>query len=289
MTRGAGRFAPSPTGPLHLGSLQAATASYLDARSHGLAWLVRFDDLDTPRNQPGAEDVILRALESHGLFWDASITRQSENVAAYEAALAELAALGLLFYCNCSRRSVAKQPAYPGTCRHRQVATAHCAVRVLVDDAVVAFTDIVKGFQQETLALTSGDFIVRRRDGIIAYQLATAVDDGSPDIGRAIRGNDLLGNTGRQIFLMSKLGLQPPRYGHIPVLVNAAGQKLSKQSHAEPLRTDQPEANLRRVLSCLGLPEDEDSTGCSPRELLERASESWSLARLPDTDTIEIS
>ena len=289
MTCGAGRFAPSPTGPLHLGSLQAATASYLDARSHGIAWLIRFDDLDTPRNQLGAEDLIMRALESHGLFWDASITRQSENGEAYEAALAELEALGLLFYCNCSRRSVAQLPVYPGTCRHRQVVTADCAVRVLVDDAAVTFNDMVKGFQQETLALTSGDFIVRRRDGIIGYQLATAVDDGSPEIGRVIRGNDLLGNTGRQIFLMSKLGLQPPRYGHIPVLVNAAGQKLSKQSHAEPLRTDNPEANLRRVLTFLGLPEIEDAARCSCRQLLERATELWSLARLPNTEAIEIS
>jgi len=161
-------------------------------------------------------------------------------------------------------------------------------VRILVDDAVAEFNDMVRGDQQEALARTSGDFIVRRRDGIIAYQLATAVDDGSPEIGRVIRGNDLLGTTGRQTFLMSKLGLQPPLYGHIPVLVNAAGQKLSKQSHAEPLRADDPEANLRRVLSFLGLPEDKKSTGCGCETLLERATESWSLARLPDTETIEI-
>ena len=289
MTRGAGRFAPSPTGPLHLGSLLAATASYLDARIHDLAWLIRFDDLDAPRSQPGAEDLILRALEAHGLRWDASIIRQSENVDAYQAALAELAAMGLLFYCNCSRRSVAQKPVYPGTCRHRTSVTTNCAVRILVDDAVTEFDDLVRGFQREALARTSGDFIVQRRDGIIAYQLATAVDDGSPEIDRVIRGNDLLGTTGRQTFLMSKLGLQPPVYGHIPVLVNAAGQKLSKQAHAKPLGNDDPEANLRRVLSYLGLPEDEESTGCGCEALLEQATESWSLARLPDTEAIEIS
>lgn len=288
MTRGAGRFAPSPTGPLHLGSLLAATASYLDARIHGVAWLIRFDDLDAPRNQPGAEGLILRALEAHGLRWDASIIRQSENVDAYEAALTELADRGLLFYCNCSRRSVAQKPVYPGTCRHRKLVTADCAARILVDDTVAEFNDMVRGFQQEALARTSGDFIVRRRDGIIAYQLATAVDDGAPEIGRVIRGNDLLGTTGRQTFLMSKLGLQPPLYGHIPVLVNAAGQKLSKQSHAEPLGAEDPEANLRRVLSYLGLPEDEESTGCGCEAVLERATDSWSLAGLPDAEAIEI-
>jgi len=289
MARGAGRFAPSPTGPLHLGSLLAATASFLDARSQGVPWRLRIDDLDTPRNQPGAEDAILRALEAHGLFWDGPVTRQSESLETYQAALAKLASQQLLFYCDCSRRRLARETAYPGTCRRYREPRSDCAIRVRVNESTVAFDDLVRGHTEENLASTVGDFVVRRRDGIIAYQLATAVDDGSPAIGRVIRGNDLLANTGRQIFLMEKLGLDRPVYGHVPVLVNSKGQKLSKQTHAAPLALRAAPGNLRRVLGCLGFPAAELPAEERCEDLMAWATKAWSLTFLPRRQAIEIS
>ncbi|MFW6094560.1 MAG: tRNA glutamyl-Q(34) synthetase GluQRS [Pseudomonadota bacterium] len=282
---GAGRFAPSPTGPLHLGSLLAATASYLDAHALGLAWRVRLDDLDTPRNQPGAETTILRALEAHGLLWDGPVQRQSEHVDHYRAALDALAAQGLLFYCRCSRRDLRGHPSYPGTCRGQVGPRANCAVRIRVDDAEIAFDDLLEGPQHMALGRTGGDFVVRRRDGIMAYQLATAVDDGAPDITRAIRGRDLLDSTPRQIFLMRRLGLSEPAYGHLPLLVNAAGRKLSKQTRAAPLQPEHASANLARVLRALGASPDDAPDGAGCRELLAAAVARFTLAQVPRDDS----
>lgn len=290
MAAGAGRFAPSPTGPLHLGSLLAAAASFLDARRCGVAWRVRMDDLDTPRNQPGAEDAILRALEAHGLWWDGPVTRQSDNLDTYESALRDLQAQDLVFFCNCSRSSLSGYAVYPGTCRRFRSFRRGCAMRVLVNDASVEFDDLIRGHQEENLAASVGDFVVKRRDGVVAYQLATAVDDGSPDIGRVIRGNDLLMNTGRQLFLMDRLGLQRPAYGHVPILVNAQGQKLSKQTYATPLHEADAAANLERVLRCLGLAAAVDrAAGAACETLLEQAAVLWSPERLRSVEAIEIS
>lgn len=280
----AGRFAPSPTGPLHLGSLLAATASFLDARSQGVQWQVRFDDLDTPRNRPGAEAAILQALERHGLVWDGPVVRQSERRARYAAALDQLAARSLVFYCRCSRRDLAGEPVYPGTCRNQRTPRSRSAVRLCVGQEVVDFDDLLLGPQHVAMA-DIGDFVVRRRDGFIAYQLATAVDDGAPDIVRVIRGRDLLDNTPRQVLLMRHLGLDVPAYGHIPLLVNAAGQKLSKQTHAAPLDLEHPAANLRRALQVLGITLEPDMGESCPA-LLARAAEQFSLNGIPSADTV---
>jgi glutamyl-Q tRNA(Asp) synthetase len=298
---GAGRFAPSPTGPLHLGSLLAATASYLDARIQGVAWQVRLDDLDAPRNQPGAEHEILRALERHGLHWDGAVVRQSERLDRYRAALARLDARRLLFYCVCSRKDLEGHALYPGTCREHRRARPSAAARVRVGDALIEFDDLILGPQRDRLAATTGDFIVQRRDGLVAYQLATAVDDGDPAITRVIRGRDLLENTARQIFLMQHLGLEVPAYGHIPLIVNAAGQKLSKQTGAHPLDLARPASNLALVLDVLGVPAEVTGAGSRGRSgtasssqaaceaLLAAALPGWSLDRIGRTDVTAVS
>lgn len=250
---GAGRFAPSPTGPLHIGSLYAALASFLDARAQGLAWRLRLDDLDQPRSQPKAAQRILCTLEAHGLHWDGAVQRQSERLERYEAALARLQRAGQVFFCTCSRKQLRSHSIYPGSCRNRLRPVAEAAVRVRVDEAVCEFTDLVQGRQRFRLAETVGDFVVKRRDGLFAYQLATAVDDGDPDIVRVVRGRDLLDNTPRQLHLMRLLGRKAPAYGHIPVLLSPAGEKWSKQTQAPEVDDRRPAANLRTCLALLGL------------------------------------
>ncbi len=282
----AGRFAPSPTGPLHAGSLLAATASYLDARSRGDSWLLRIDDLDHFRIIEGAESAILRSLEAHGLQWDGPVLRQSERIPAYEAALAQLGEDDRLFYCNCSRKALRELPIYPGTCRSQRRPREDCALRVRVDDAEIAFTDLIVGPQQERLGEAVGDFIVRRRDGLIAYQLATAVDDGEASISRVIRGGDLLDNTARQIFLMEALQLTVPSYGHLATLVYPDGAKLSKQSHAPGLDDASASANLADTLRRLGLNPPAGLSGAEPAELLSWATGVFDLSALSAVDVI---
>ena len=278
MTTAAGRFAPSPTGPLHLGSLLAATASYLDARHRGHRWFVRIDDLDAPRNVPGADSAILTSLEAHSLCWDGPVIRQSERIERYQAALETLSALGHTFNCTCTRKRLKGLGPYPGTCRAAQHPARDAAVRVRVNEAPISFTDRVLGDLTEVLAETVGDFIVRRRDGLIAYQLATAVDDGAEEITRVVRGRDLLDNTARQIYLMQLLDLNPPVYAHVPMVVHADGQKLSKQTHAAPLDDGKAAANLRKILPMLGLTPPEDLGAAA--ELLAWAVAEFSLAAI---------
>lgn len=281
---GAGRFAPSPTGTLHLGSLLAAAASYLDARRRGLAWLVRLDDLDEPRSEPGADRAILHALECHGLYWDGPVVRQSNHGERYAAALDTLAQAGTLFYCRCSRKDLRDTVIYPGTCRGQRTPRPDCAVRVRAAEAAVEFDDLLLRPQRVDLAQDTGDFVVRRRDGLTAYQLATAVDDGDPAITRVIRGRDLLDSTPRQIFLMRQLGLTIPRYGHIRVLVDAHGQKLSKSTHAAALDLSRPADNVARVLRLLGqtVPPGE----ADPHAMLTEAAADFELQRIPRRDAV---
>lgn len=274
---GAGRFAPSPTGPLHLGSLLAATASYLDARRMGIGWQVRLDDLDLPRNEPGAEAAILRALECHGLRWDGPVVRQSEHLDRYAAALDSLRDQQRLFYCRCSRRELRGLQRYPGTCRQHLDPRPDSAVRLRVESAPIEFVDAVLGPQRADLATAPGDFVVRRRDGIIAYQLACAVDDGAPGITRVVRGRDLLHATAPQILLMGCLGLAVPQYGHTPLLVGREGRKLSKQNHAPPLDLTRPADNLAQVLTVLGHRPTEIGD-CAA--MLDQAARRFDLGRL---------
>ena len=272
----AGRFAPSPTGPLHIGSLYTALASFLDAHAECLAWRLRFDDLDAPRNQPGAESRILRSLEVHGLQWDGPVERQSERLDLYQRALEALRRKAKTFHCTCSRKALAGSPIYPGHCRDQIAPIPNAAIRVRVDDTALEFTDLVQGHQRTRLDLTVGDFIIKRRDGPFAYQLATAVDDGDPSIVRVLRGQDLLANTPRQLHIMAMLGLPAPTYAHIPVLLNRAGQKWSKQTGAPAVNDHRPLANLRVCLTLLGLqPPDLDL-----EPLVEWAKFHWRLSRV---------
>ena len=266
----AGRFAPSPTGPLHIGSLYTALASFLDARAEGLPWRLRFDDLDAPRNQPGAESRILFSLEAHGLHWDGPVERQSERLDLYQAALEALRRKAKIFHCTCSRKALAGSPIYPGQCRDQIAPIPDSAIRVRVDEAPLEFTDLVQGHQRTRLDLTVGDFIIKRRDGPFAYQLAAAVDDGDPSIVRVLRGQDLLANTPRQLHIMALLGLPAPTYAHIPVLLNRAGQKWSKQTGAPAVNDHRPLANLRTCLTLLGL---------QPPDLDLEAMIEWAMSR----------
>ncbi|MDH3640564.1 MAG: tRNA glutamyl-Q(34) synthetase GluQRS [Gammaproteobacteria bacterium] len=283
-----GRFAPSPTGPLHLGSLLAATASYLDAHANEQPWLLRIDDLDIHRNVPGAAEAIKAALDAHALHWDGAPILQSTRLAGYEQALETLARLDLVFYCRCSRRQLKDHPVYPGTCRARTTPVADAAVRILVEDAMIEFTDLIQGPQRESLAASHGDFIIRRRDGLIAYQLATAVDDGAADIDSVVRGADLLDNTPRQIYLMRRLGLTEPNYAHIPMLIHPDGSKLSKQTFAEPVSVNTAADNLLRTFAWLGLNPPPAARGWSCSQLLKWGVSNWRLAQVPRHASVTI-
>jgi len=236
-----GRFAPSPTGPLHFGSLVAAIGSYLDAKHQQGKWLVRIEDLDTPRLVKGAADDILRTLESYGLQWDETILYQSERNGFYQAAFDQLRATHLLYPCTCSRREISdstiqrgQELIYPGTCRNGRISDkAAQAWRLRVNDACITFNDRLQGTIAQDLATEVGDFVLLRADNLFAYQLAAVVDDDAQGITAVVRGADLLLSTPRQIYLQQRLGFAAPAYMHLPVVVNAQGEKLSKQTHAQ--------------------------------------------------------
>lgn len=233
-----GRFAPSPTGDLHLGSLVAALGSYLDARHHGGQWLLRMEDLDTPRVVPGCADRMLRTLECFGLTWDGAATYQSRHTEAYAEALARLSQNGFTFRCTCSRRlrSGTEDQGYPGTCRNRPHESAEpVSVRFRIDDLqTISFDDRFQGkcaFDLHAL----GDVVIRRRDGLFAYQLAVVVDDAASGITHVVRGADLLSSTAWQIALQAALGAAQPSYAHLPVVTEAGGTKLAKSRRSIPL------------------------------------------------------
>jgi glutamyl-Q tRNA(Asp) synthetase len=251
-----GRFAPSPTGPLHFGSLVAAVGSYLDARHHHGTWLVRMEDLDTPRCVPGAAEDILRTLAAFGLHSDEPVIYQSQRTAAYEAALARLQRSGAAYPCCCTRKEIADSalhgiegPVYPGTCRNGIPAGRKGrAWRVRTDDAPLSFDDVLQGRTTQHLQSEVGDFVVQRADGLFAYQLAVVVDDAAQNITHVVRGADLLDSTSRQIHLQRLLGLPTPHYTHLPVAVNAAGEKLSKQTLATAVDVSRTCRELHRAL-----------------------------------------
>ena len=253
-----GRFAPSPTGPLHLGSLIAAAASWLDARAAGGRWLVRIEDLDRPRCVPGAAAAILRALERLGLHWDGEVLYQSRRLEHYRAALENLAPH--TYWCGCTRREIADSSLglaadgahiYPGTCR---AGTAHKrALRVRTTRDAIVFIDRVQGRCEQVLEHDIGDFVLYRADGLFAYQLAVVVDDAAQGVTDVVRGADLLDSTPRQIYLQRLLGLPTPRYLHVPVALDMEGAKLSKQTAAAPIEADA--SALRHALRFLGQPE----------------------------------
>jgi glutamyl-Q tRNA(Asp) synthetase len=274
-----GRFAPSPTGPLHFGSLVAAVASWLDARRHGGRWLLRMEDLDPPREVPGAADAILRSLEAFGLHWDGPVLYQSTRHEAYREALAKLRASGMTYDCGCTRREVGKRgrpgldgPVYPGTCRNGlPPGKRPRAVRVRTGPGVIGFADRMQGSIRQDLAREVGDFIICRADGLYAYQLAVVVDDAHQGITHVVRGADLLDSTPRQILLQRLLGLSTPAYLHHPLVLTPGGEKLSKQTHAPPVDDSDPVPALLRALRFLGETVPEHGEDGSVEEVLGRA------------------
>lgn len=247
-----GRFAPTPSGPLHAGSLVAALASWLDARAHHGRWLVRVEDLDTPRNVAGASEEILAQLDRCGLRPDGDVSFQSRRVALYEAALDRLVAQCDAYPCGCSRRDLAAG-VYPGTCRNGLGGRAVRSWRLRAKGAEVDWTDRRLGPQHEDVAAETGDFVLRRADGVWAYQLAVVVDDAAQGVTDVVRGEDLASNTARQIMLQRRLGVATPRYLHTPLVLAADGEKLSKQNGAAPLDLRLPLAALREAGRVLGV------------------------------------
>ncbi len=284
-----GRFAPSPTGPLHFGSLVAAIGSYLDARHVGGRWLLRIEDLDRPRCVPGATESIMTTLAHFGLDWDGDIVTQSQREEAYRAAFEHLQANAEVFPCACSRREIADSAIapdgsriYPGTCRNGlpQGRTAR-AWRVRVDDAIVVFEDRVQGPQRECLGDEVGDFVVFRADGQYAYQLAVIVDDAAAGVTDVVRGADLLNSTGRQLHLQRLLGITPPRYAHLPVVVNAAGEKLSKQTLAAAVDPLDPGAAWLAALRFLGQNPPDELETATLATIRDWAVRHWNIAAIP--------
>lgn len=288
-----GRFAPSPTGPLHFGSLVAACASYLDARQAGGRWLLRIEDVDTPRNMPGAEAGILRTLEQFGFAWDGEILRQSQRQAHYAAALESLCRQGQAYPCACSRsqlaaaatqRSIDGGWVYPGSCRpgtRSGSVLEHSAWRFMVPDRRITFTDQIQGVCSQALAESVGDFVIRRSDGLFAYQLAVVVDDAASGITRVVRGADLIDSTARQIVLAQALGAIPPEYAHLPLATNAAGEKLSKQTLAAAVDPRQGSALLCRALRFLNQALPAEMDNASLADFWPEAIRRWDLARVP--------
>ena len=284
-----GRFAPSPTGPLHFGSLVAAVGSYLDARHYQGRWLVRMEDLDPPREIPRAGDQILRTLEAFGLEWDETVDYQSRRGTLYDAALAQLERDGHLYHCACTRREIAdsmtgpdRSSIYPGTCRNglppgRQAR----AVRVRVYDTAINMTDLLQDGMVQALGTEVGDFVLRRADGLHAYQLAVVVDDAEQRITHVVRGADLLGSTPRQVYLQQLLGYDTPAYLHLPVAVNAGGEKLGKQTFAPAIPSTHVIETLLQALVFLNQPLPDGARDATVAELLAWAGTHWDRRALP--------
>jgi glutamyl-Q tRNA(Asp) synthetase len=275
-----GRFAPSPTGPLHLGSLIAAVASFLDARKNNGAWLVRMDDLDPPREIPGAAQGILHSLRQHGLQWDEDVLWQSARSTAYQRALTKLEAL--TFRCDCSRNMLGPNGICEANCQSRTTPLETLsATRISVPAGLyINFNDRLQGPQPEDLGHTSKNFLIHRKDGFYAYQLAVVVDDAHQGITHIVRGSDLMDTTARQQFLQQMLGHPTPDYCHIPVITNTQGQKFSKQNHAPALTDRDAPKNLRSALQFLHQPAPPQHMN-SPAEILIFASHHWSHRLIP--------
>jgi glutamyl-Q tRNA(Asp) synthetase len=289
-----GRFAPSPTGPLHIGSLIAAVASYLDARANKGHWLLRIEDVDETRCQPAFAHDIVSTLGAFGLLWDGDIVTQSRQKSHYESALATLNEAGHLYGCECSRREVADSgqigidgPVYPGTCRRKRLPLDGMAVRFKLGDGKTHFTDRRQGTQSQDLSRAVGDFVIRRRDQLFSYQLAVVVDDYLSNVTDIVRGADLLDSTARQIALQRALGYPTPRYLHFPVASNSDGDKLSKQTLAAPVATGDRLGVLRGVLHFLRQPEVHRAADC--QQLLAAAAANWRPEAIPQIRSLVFS
>ncbi|APX64007.1 tRNA glutamyl-Q(34) synthetase GluQRS [Acinetobacter schindleri] len=284
LTRYSGRFAPSPTGPLHFGSLITAVASYCDARAHQGQWLVRIEDTDIPRIYPGSEDHILRAMDVFGFDPDAAIIFQKDRLDIYDAVIEQLRQQGLVYACQCTRKMLGSNHIYQDTCRDLGLAFGHQAIRLKVEDVEICFDDPLQGHHCSNLKHDLGDFVLKRRDGIINYQLAVVVDDYLQGITHVVRGADLLDNTERQIYLGQLLGYPRLQYMHLPLAMNDQGQKLSKQNLAQALDLTQAPQLLKQVLKALHQTEVELD---SPEKMLKQAVAQWNIERIPHTTELQ--
>lgn len=286
-----GRFAPTPSGPLHLGSLLTALAGFLQAKQAGGVWLLRIDDLDPQRCRREHADTILRQLEAHGLHWDEAVRWQSAEVDAYEAALGQLRERALLYHCRCTRARLAAEshagpdgPVYAGTCRDRHETTG--ALRLRVGTGLVRLVDPWQAAVERDLQRDVGDFVLRRADGTIGYQLACVVDEDAQAISEVVRGYDLIGSSLRQCHLQRLLGLATPEYRHLPVLLDAQGQKLSKQNHAAPVDAVRASANLQHCLLLLGQDPPAELGRSAVPELLDWAIAHWRPMAIPHRQSL---
>lgn len=283
-----GRFAPTPSGPLHLGSLVAALGSFLAARAAGGKWLLRMDDLDRPRVQAGAESAILRQLDAHALVWDGAPRRQSEHQDDYAEALDRLRSKGLVYSCRCTRAQLrhrvahaSDEPVYPGTCRDAGYREDDAALRLRIHAQALGFDDAGAGHLEADSESEIADFVVRRRDGQYAYQLACAVDEAAQGITEVVRGADLIPSTFRQILVLGYLGLPIPQYRHLPLVLDARGHKLSKQHGAAPIENHAAARNLVAALKVLGQDVPEDAAQMPARELVAAAIRRWDAGKIP--------
>jgi glutamyl-Q tRNA(Asp) synthetase len=287
-TQYCGRFAPSPTGPLHFGSLVVAVASYLDARAHNGTWLIRMEDLDTPRIELGAAEDILRTLAACGMRWDGMVVYQSTRRAAYHSALHRLRDEKLVYACVCSRREIADSavygidgPAYPGTCRHGPPTKTARTLRLDTRQANISFVDLIQGEIHQNLEVEVGDFPLYRAGGMYAYQLAVVIDDAEQRVSDVVRGADLLDSTPRQIYLQHLLRLRTPRYLHVPVVTDSSGQKLSKQTRAPRVDAQRPLPALMTALTFLNHRPPSERPLRSVDELWKWALHEWRIDRVP--------
>ncbi|KIO47979.1 glutamyl-Q tRNA(Asp) ligase [Nitrosospira sp. NpAV] len=284
-----GRFAPSPTGPLHFGSLVAAVASYLEAKSRNGEWLVRIENLDPSREIPGASKEILNALEIFGMEWDGEVIYQNRRSEAYQAALTLLKSRNLIYPCACSRKEIADSsiigidgPVYPGTCRGNLPDTARArALRVRTGNNLIEIKDELRGLIRQRLESDIGDFILRRADGVFAYQLAVVVDDAEQGVTHVVRGKDLLNSTPRQVHLQQLLGYSTPAYMHLPVVVNTQGEKLSKQTRATPVAPVDPVSQLIKAVRFLGQEPPAELIESNIVSFWEWARKNWKSELIP--------
>ena len=284
-----GRFAPSPTGLLHIGSLLTAVASYADARFHSGKWLLRMEDLDPPREMQGAADNILFTLEKFGFEWDGEVAYQSQRHAFYRDALDDLRVRNLVYPCDCSRKDWHEKArlgadgfVYNGACANKNIfrqPEKPPAWRVRVPDEIIEFDDEIVGYYAQNLAHDIGDFVLLRADGFWAYQLAVVVDDAAQGITHIVRGQDLLVSTPRQIYLQRCLNAPTPHYAHLPLLTNKLGEKWSKQTRADAIDVNQAAAQLRQVMSYLNIPTAPDTN--QPHDLLNWTVANWQMTRVP--------
>lgn len=285
-----GRFAPSPTGAVHFGTLLAAVGSYLQARSNHGEWFLRIDDVDITRKIDGADSDILHTLEAFGLHWDGEVIYQSSQIKYYQQALDQLIAQSLVFPCLCSRKKLAQTNSdiYPGTCRNRTLPEKQPhALRLMSKDITIEFEDSVMGKQSQDLQRQCGDFIIRRRDGLFAYQLAIVVDDAMQNITEVVRGADLLDSTPRQIYLQQLLHYPTPAYCHLPLAVDAAGNKISKSEGALKIDVEQREKLLFSVLRFLGQQPPAELAEATIDDIWYWAIENWKISLVPQFASIQ--